>query len=51
MTPSVGAASSVLVVRASRESQALPLSVYRLEVKLDDRTILTASVSTYLDPK
>jgi predicted hotdog family 3-hydroxylacyl-ACP dehydratase len=43
-------AGATLVVRAKLESQALPLSVYRLEVTLDDRTILTGSVSTYLDP-
>ena len=33
-------AGATLVVRARLESQALPLSIYRLEVTLDDRTIL-----------
>ena len=44
-------AGAPLVARAILESAALPLSVYRVEVTLGDRTILTAAVSTYLDPK
>jgi len=44
-------AGAPLVARATLDSEAPPLSVYRVEVKLEDRTILTASVSTYLDPK
>jgi predicted hotdog family 3-hydroxylacyl-ACP dehydratase len=44
-------AGAPLVARATLESEAPPLSVYRVEVTLEDRTILTATVSTYLDPK